>query len=230
MRICIVGSTAGGAFKEFYKIVTDCNRSKIEFVVITDRRCGLEDFCVEQGIKVSRVVETNNQIFSREAKKYLDDIGGVDFILLFYSRLITEDLFKYYRCFNIHPSLLPAFKGMNAIEQLYRSKSRFLGATLHLVDNTIDEGPIIAQTVMPLTKAENLQRLNKYSFIQKVYLSLLAVEMVETESIRVSLEDNLVVYSKPLVTTDRCSPSITSKQYIESLKRLESLEQVEVVF
>jgi phosphoribosylglycinamide formyltransferase 1 len=55
-----------------------------------------------------------------------------------------------YRILNIHPSLLPAFPGLNAQEQALQYGVRFSGCTVHFVDEGLDSGPIILQSVVPV--------------------------------------------------------------------------------
>jgi len=48
--------------------------------------------------------------------------------------LVTEPLISRFHCLNIHPALLPAFKGMGAVDRPIEGSCRFLGATLHMAD------------------------------------------------------------------------------------------------
>lgn len=64
-----------------------------------------------------------------------------------YMRIISGELLGRYggKIINIHPSLLPAFKGAHAIRDAFEGGSRVYGATIHWVDDTLDGGEIIAQ-------------------------------------------------------------------------------------
>ncbi len=70
-----------------------------------------------------------------------------------YMRIISPELLGRYggRIVNIHPSLLPAFKGAHAIQDAFESGSRVYGATIHWVDDTLDGGEIIAQRAFHYT-------------------------------------------------------------------------------
>lgn len=73
---------------------------------------------------------------------------GVEFIALAgYMRLFSDTLLAEYegRCVNIHPALLPAFKGKNAIHQAIEYGVKVIGVTIHYVDSGMDSGKIIAQ-------------------------------------------------------------------------------------
>src|SRR2546422_2061140 len=54
------------------------------------------------------------------------------------------------RILNIHPSLLPAFPGLDAQKQALEHGVKFSGCTVHFVDQTLDGGPIIAQRIVPV--------------------------------------------------------------------------------
>ncbi len=85
--------------------------------------------------------------YEKEIADRLDE-KGVDLVCLAgYMRLISQELLGRYggRIINIHPSLLPAFKGAHAIKEAFDSGARVYGATIHWVDDTLDGGEIIAQ-------------------------------------------------------------------------------------
>ncbi|WLR48036.1 phosphoribosylglycinamide formyltransferase [Halobacillus litoralis] len=78
---------------------------------------------------------------------------GIEFIVLAgYMRLIGPTLLEPYerRIVNIHPSLLPAFPGKDAIGQALETKVKVTGVTVHYVDAGMDTGPIIAQEAIDI--------------------------------------------------------------------------------
>ncbi len=66
-----------------------------------------------------------------------------------YMRIITSELLDAYpdRIMNVHPSLLPAFKGAHAIEQALAYGVKYFGVTIHLVNEELDSGAILDQAV-----------------------------------------------------------------------------------
>ncbi|MCI4128321.1 phosphoribosylglycinamide formyltransferase [Bacillus haynesii] len=91
-------------------------------------------------------------------------LHGAEWIVLAgYMRLIGDTLLSAYRnkIINIHPSLLPAFPGIDAIGQAYRAGVKVAGITVHHVDEGMDTGPIIAQRAVELEKSETLASLEK---------------------------------------------------------------------
>ena len=63
------------------------------------------------------------------------------------------------RMLNIHPSLLPAFKGLDAIGQAWRAGVPVAGCTVHLVEDALDAGPILAQAEVPIHPGETQAQL-----------------------------------------------------------------------
>ena len=75
---------------------------------------------------------------------------------LYYSHRILHRMAAYLsgRCINIHHSFLPGFKGAKPYHQAYARGVKMIGATAHYVTSDLDEGPIIAQDVEPITHAD----------------------------------------------------------------------------
>lgn len=80
-------------------------------------------------------------------------------ILAGYMRLIGSDLLHAFdgKIINIHPSLLPSFKGLHAIEQAMDVGVKVTGVTIHYVDEGMDTGPIIAQEAVKIEPSDTLQ-------------------------------------------------------------------------
>jgi len=66
------------------------------------------------------------------------------------------------RIINIHPSLLPAFPGLNAIEKAYEQGCKETGITVHFVDEGLDSGPIIVQKTVAIQKGDSLEELETH--------------------------------------------------------------------
>jgi phosphoribosylglycinamide formyltransferase-1 len=88
----------------------------------------------------------------------------VDVVLLagFMRRLHAPFLARFaQRLINIHPSLLPSFPGLDAIGQAHQHGVRVTGCTVHLVEDALDAGPIIAQRAIDVGEAESLESLTQ---------------------------------------------------------------------
>jgi phosphoribosylglycinamide formyltransferase 1 len=78
-----------------------------------------------------------------------------------FMRLLTKGFVDHWRdrIINIHPSLLPAFKGLNTHERVLDYGVKFTGCTVHFVRAEMDEGPIIVQGVVPVISSDTPDRL-----------------------------------------------------------------------
>ncbi|MDD5130532.1 MAG: phosphoribosylglycinamide formyltransferase [Candidatus Omnitrophica bacterium] len=90
-----------------------------------------------------------------------------------FMRLLSPVFVKRYRnrILNIHPSLLPAFKGAHAIKDAFDSKVKVTGVTVHFVDEEVDHGPVILQQEVKIRNTDTLASLEKkiHSVEHKLY-------------------------------------------------------------
>ena len=96
-----------------------------------------------------------------------------------YMRVLSSEFLDAFRdrILNIHPSLLPAFPGLNAQLQAIEHGVKFTGCTVHFVDETLDGGPIIAQVVVPVLDDDTEETLSARILEQehKLYPAALAL-------------------------------------------------------
>lgn len=86
----------------------------------------------------------------------------VEFICLAgYMRLLSPDFVRAFpqRILNIHPSLLPAFPGLDAQRQALEYGAKISGCTVHFVDEHLDHGPIIVQRAVPVLEEDTVESL-----------------------------------------------------------------------
>lgn len=89
--------------------------------------------------------------------------ANVDLICLAgYMRLLSPWFSREFehRILNIHPSLLPAFPGLNAQQQALEYGVKFSGCTVHLVDEELDHGPIVKQSIVPVLAGDTEETLS----------------------------------------------------------------------
>ncbi|WLR51098.1 phosphoribosylglycinamide formyltransferase [Bacillus tianshenii] len=105
----------------------------------------------------------NKAAFEREILVWLNEYKVDLIVLAGYMRLVGETLLRAFekRIINIHPSLLPAFPGKDAIGQALEKKVRVSGVTIHYVDEGMDTGPIIAQESVRLAEDETYETLQQ---------------------------------------------------------------------
>lgn len=102
------------------------------------------------------------EAFDEEIVRVLKDKGVELVIMAGFMRIITPVLINAYpnRIMNIHPALLPSFRGMHAQRQAVEYGVRFSGCTVHFVDHGVDSGPIIIQAVVPVFDDDSEETLS----------------------------------------------------------------------
>ena len=220
-RVGIICSSGGGAFISAYKLLRDSGYA-VDCTVLTDRQCGIEIHCASMDIPHARIVSACNEEFSQKACHWLYDICDVNWVCLFFTRLVSSHLFARGICINIHPSLLPAFPGMRALKDLWDSNTLHFGATSHFVDSSIDGGKIIAQVVGCVDRTKGFNIVERISFAHKVYLFLVVWELVETGR----LHPSMVNYDG-LKRHIWANPSIQSKKLIDNFEMFLIEENIE---
>ena len=107
--------------------------------------------------------------------------AAVDLVCLAgFMRLVGPILLQSFpnRVLNIHPSLLPAFPGLNAQEQAMSHGVRVAGATVHFVTSDLDAGPIIAQAAVPVLDHDTVDSLSARILVEEHKLYPAAIRMV----------------------------------------------------
>ena len=94
-----------------------------------------------------------------------------------YTKILSKSFIKKWKSsiINIHPSLLPAFKGLNAQNQALNAGVKYSGCTIHEVNEELDGGKILDQKAIKINKNENLASLKKKILIEehKLYIKVL---------------------------------------------------------
>jgi len=99
-------------------------------------------------------------------ERYIDILKkkNIDLVCLAgFMRILKTKFLKAFKgkIMNIHPSLLPSFKGLNAQKQALEYGVKFSGCTVHFVDESVDGGPIILQAVVPIFQDDDVDILSK---------------------------------------------------------------------
>ncbi|MEA3522582.1 MAG: formyltetrahydrofolate deformylase [Campylobacterota bacterium] len=144
-------------------------------------------------ITVSHVDRTREE-HEAEVLKALANLGQLDYIVLAkYMRILTPNFVACYadKIINIHHSFLPAFIGANPYKQAFERGVKIIGATAHYVNNNLDEGPIIAQEIIPIDHAYNWRDMQRSGRdVEKIVLS---------RALKLALEDRIFVYANKTV-------------------------------
>ena len=134
---------------------------------------GLNTLVIERG---DRTREEHEQ----EIVTALDE-RQIDLVCLAgYMRLLSRYFIDAYRgrILNIHPSLLPAFPGLAAQRQALDHGAKWSGCTVHFVDETLDDGPVVAQSVVPVLEHDSEETLSARILEQEHLLYPEAVALI----------------------------------------------------
>ena len=103
----------------------------------------------------------SREAFDTALREMIDTYQPALVVLAGFMRILTADFVAHYtgRLVNVHPSLLPAFKGLNTHQQAITAGCKVAGATVHRVTADLDHGAILAQAVVPVLVGDTAQSL-----------------------------------------------------------------------
>lgn len=127
------------------------------FALKRARKEGIETFVLEPKKFPTR------EAFDREIMKQLRKDKIELIVLAGFMRLLSGHFVRSYKnkIINVHPALLPCFKGTHGIKDAYEYGVKVTGATVHFVDEKLDHGPVILQKALEIKENDTLESLEK---------------------------------------------------------------------
>ena len=129
---------------------------KISLIVSSNSKAEGLKYSLKYKIK-KYVVTINDRNFEDKILKNLK-INKIQFICLAgYMKILSKKFIKNFKgkIINIHPSLLPKYKGLNTHEKVIKNKEKYTGCTVHYVNDKLDSGKIILQKKIKIFKNDN---------------------------------------------------------------------------
>jgi len=162
----VLASGSGSNFEAILQaIAADRLQAKVAVLIYNKPQAKVVERADRWGIP--KVLLNHRDFPQREALdeaivSVLQDYGVQWVVMAGWMRIVTQVLVNAYpqRILNIHPSLLPAFKGLNAIEQALVAGVKITGCTVHLVETEVDSGPILMQAAVPIFPQDTLESLH----------------------------------------------------------------------
>jgi len=153
----------------FENIITNpvCNKHEVVLMIHNTKQCGAVARAAKFGIPHVRVPHKDEEKMIELFKAWRVDL----IILAGYMRVIKNPAAFPAPMINVHPSLLPKYKGLNAVEQAMDSGDSVTGCTVHYVTEELDGGTIIAQQEVPILPDDTVESLTKA--IQRMEYGLL---------------------------------------------------------
>lgn len=165
MNIAIFASGSGSNFEAIAKAIKRGNIKGQIVLLITDKekafarirakRLGIRDLYINPQDYQTRL-DFDKAVIGILRKEKIELVALAGFM-----RIITPYFVRQYKykIMNIHPAILPAFRGEHAIERAFAYGSKITGVTVHFVDEKIDHGPVILQEIVAIKKGMSLKQL-----------------------------------------------------------------------
>lgn len=170
-----LGVLISGRGSNFEAIANNIARRKLdaEIAVVISNRAnapGLE-IARERGIPL-RVIASAGMERDAYDRLLIDELRTheVDLVCLAgFMRLLSASVIRAFpnRVLNIHPSLLPAFSGLDAQRQALEYGVKITGCTVHFVDEFLDSGPILIQSAVPVLDGDTVESLSARILVQE---------------------------------------------------------------
>jgi len=129
-----------------------------------------------KGLKYANIYKIKKKVFdfknTLSEKKVINELKKRDIHLIClagFMKILSKSFIKNFKgkILNIHPSLLPKYKGLNTHERAIRNKDKYSGCTVHFVNSRLDSGEIINQKKVRIKKLDTPKTLAKRILIQE---------------------------------------------------------------
>lgn len=129
-----------------------------------------------KGLRYSKIYKIKKKVFNFKnalsEKKVITELkkNNIDLICLAgFMKILSKNFIKNFKgkILNIHPSLLPKYKGLNTHERAIKNKDKYSGCTVHFVNSKLDSGKIINQKKVKISKFDNSKTLAKKILIEE---------------------------------------------------------------
>ena len=196
IRLGILASGNGSNFEYIVKSIQKKQlNAEIIILIVNNPNC----LAIKKAIKykVPYIIINHKNFKSRlEHDKIvmnkLEELSVELVVMAGWMRIVGEELINKFenRLINIHPSLLPSFKGVDAIQQAIDNRVTITGCTVHYVQKEVDSGSIIIQAAVPLNEKDSKDTLKKR--IQEMEHIILPIAIAKVaKKIRTNLKDKM---------------------------------------
>ena len=197
LKLCVLISGRGSNLQS---LIDACaaNDYPAEIALVISNIDGVQGLERASNAGIPTTVVSHRDFKSRESfdASLTETISRLDVDLLClagFMRILSDGFVEHWqdRLVNIHPSLLPSFKGLNVQQRAIDAGVRFSGCTVHYVRSDMDCGPIIVQAVVPVLGDDDGDALARRILEQEHIIYPLAVRMIAQG--RVTIKDELVI-------------------------------------
>ena len=200
-RLCVMGSGRGSNYVAISEAILRGELDAEVVVVISDvEGSGILKAAEQFGHKAVYLYPGPKRTVLGEAEeaRYVEAVkeSGADLVVLAgFMRVLKKGFLDTFprRVLNIHPSLLPRFRGLRAWEQALKAGVSETGCTVHVVTEGVDEGPVILQAAVPVLPDDTAERLHRriqceehkiYSDAIKLYWKSINLHNIQPDLLR----------------------------------------------
>ncbi len=152
-----LGIMCSGNGTNFENIVRTCSKDEVVIMIHNKKDCGALKRAAKFGIPHCYVNAKDEEKMIELFKAW-----NVDLIVLAgYMRIIKNPSAFPAPIINVHPSLLPKYKGLHAVEQAINNGEEFTGCSVHYVNEELDGGEVIMQSEVPILPEDTIKSLTK---------------------------------------------------------------------
>jgi len=178
-------------------IVEACNAHRIagEVVAVISNKAGVGGLEKAQAVGIETAVLSHNDFTTREAYdaellKLIDGYQPDLVVLAGFMRILTPEFTRHYhgRMLNIHPSLLPKYKGINTHQRALDAGDTEHGVSVHFVTEELDGGPVILQATVPIFPEDTASDLQQRVHTQEHAIYPLVVNWFCTDRLRLTAD------------------------------------------
>jgi len=194
LKIGILASGKGTNFQELINL-SEKNLLDIDIKILITNK---ETECIERAVKANipyKLIKENDyplkKLFEAEIINTLLKSEVELVVMAGWMKIVSSDFVSMFKnkIINIHPSLLPSYKGYKAIEEALSSGSKITGCSVHFVETEVDSGTLIMQAALPILEDDNIDSLSKK--IQKLEHTILPHSISNAgHLIRKNIKDN----------------------------------------
>ena len=170
-----LGVMCSGNGTNFENILRTCWYDEVVLMIHNKKKCGALKRAAKFGINHCYVNAKDEEEMIKLFEAYRVDL----IVLAGYMRIIKNPSAFPAPMINVHPSLLPKYKGLYAVEQAMESGDKITGCTVHYVNEELDGGDIILQGEVPILPEDTVESLTKAIQRKEYALLPLAIEHVK---------------------------------------------------
>ena len=152
-----LGVLCSGNGTNFENILRSCWEDEVVLMIHNKKECGAAKRAEKFGIPHCYIKHKDEEQIIQLMQAWRVDL----IVLAGYMKVVSPDFIKAFpnRIINLHPSLLPKYKGLHAVEQALEAGDKVTGCTVHYVNEELDSGEVILQSEVPIEPDDTVETL-----------------------------------------------------------------------